>query len=116
VSGVGGTGGGLFVASFDVDPGVEAEFERWYRDVHVPDALGIPGYLGVRRYRWAGPVPNAAQAARYLNVFEVESVAAFRAGWDTDYRRRSSEEFNVWAPSLSNANVGIYAEIEEVDR
>ena len=105
--------GALFVASFDVDVEVEPAFERWYRDVHVPDALGIPGYLGVRRYRWAGPLPNAERAARHLNVYEVESVAAFRAGWDTDYRRRSSDEFNAWAGALSNANVGIYAEIEE---
>jgi heme-degrading monooxygenase HmoA len=98
----------LFIASFDVDAGREAEFEQWYRDVHVPDALGIPGYRSVRRYRNAGPFENADRGAKYLNIYELESLSAFAAGWDTDYRRRSSEDFNRWAGALSKANVGVY--------
>jgi hypothetical protein len=98
----------LFVATFDVAAAQRQEFDRWYEEVHVPDALGIPGYKGVQRYESGGDFPNASGAARYLNVYEVESAEAFAAGWETDYRRRSSEDFNRWAPALSNANVGLY--------
>ena len=100
--------GTLFVATFDVEAAKREAFDRWYEEIHVPEALGIPGYKGVRRYESGGDFPNAAGAARYLNVYEVESAEAFAAGWDTDYRRRSSEDFNRWAPALSNANVGLY--------
>lgn len=102
----------LFVASFDVDGSQDAEFERWYAGTHVPDALGIPGYESVRRYRNAGPFENADTGARYLNIYELESVDAFAAGWATDKRKACSADFNRWIPALSNANVGVYVERE----
>jgi hypothetical protein len=30
-------------------PGHEAEFDRWYDEIHVPDLLRIPGIVGVSR-------------------------------------------------------------------
>jgi hypothetical protein len=98
----------LFVATFDVAPDREADFEKWYSEVHVPDALGIPGFKAIRRFVCDGDFDNASGAAKYLNIYEVESADAFRQGWDTDYRRASSADFNRWGPSLSNGNVGFY--------
>jgi len=98
----------LFVASFDVAPEHQAAFERWYAETHIPDALGIPGFRAVHRYVSGGDVDNAAGAARYLNLYDVTSPEAFRSGWDTDYRRASSADFNRWGHALSNANVGLY--------
>ena len=35
-----------------VEPGREAEFDRWYDSEHVPDAVRmLPGCLGAARYR-----------------------------------------------------------------
>lgn len=98
----------LFVASFDVASDREADFEKWYSGVHVPDALGIPGFKAVHRFACGGDFENATGAAKYLNIYEVESAEAFRRGWDTDYRRASSADFNRWGRSLSNGNVGLY--------
>jgi len=40
----------LLIVSAEVDATVEAEWNRWYDDVHLPDALACPGVLGARHF------------------------------------------------------------------
>jgi hypothetical protein len=59
----------------DVDPEHEAEFNRWYDEIHLPDLLRIEGFVGARRYKLAGPPPRGQEpAARYLAVYELASA------------------------------------------
>lgn len=86
----------LLIVTAEVDAEVEGEWNRWYDDVHLPDALACPGVLAGRRYISAGEISESdrGQARRtssklYTTVYELDSPAAvttreFNAmrGWD----------------------------------
>ena len=61
----------------------EADWNRWYDDVHLPDALACPGVLRGRRYVTSGEVSESdhGQGKRtktklYTTVYELASSAA----------------------------------------
>jgi hypothetical protein len=73
----------LLIVTAEVDPGVEAEWNRWYDTVHLPDALGCPGVRSGRRYVSSGEVSTTAggkteRAARriYTTIYELDSPDA----------------------------------------
>ena len=75
--------GCLLIVTAEVDPEVEAEWNRWYDDVHLPDALACPGVLAGRRYASTGEVGESdrGQSRRtrtkfYTTVYELDSPAA----------------------------------------
>ncbi len=43
--------GGLLVASMNVDPAAEPEFNEWYNAEHLPQLAAVPGVLCARRYQ-----------------------------------------------------------------
>jgi hypothetical protein len=43
----------------DVEPGHEAEFDTWYMHQHIPERLGVPGFLEARRYEAIDGSPRA---------------------------------------------------------
>lgn len=49
--------GGAFLAIWhDIERGQEGEFERWHTQEHMPERIGIPGFLQARRYvDWSRP-------------------------------------------------------------
>ncbi len=53
----------------DIAPGGEADFHHWHVFEHVPERVGIPGFLRGRRY-----VSDTAQP-KFFNFYETESVA-----------------------------------------
>jgi len=85
----------LLIVTAEVDPEVEADWNRWYDTVHLPDALACPGVLSGRRYRSVGDVRSSDRGASsrsaatlYTTVYELagpEAVATpeFQAmrGW-----------------------------------
>ena len=73
----------LLVVTVEVDAAVEAEWNKWYDTVHLPDALGCPGVLRGRRYVSSGELSesvNGAIAKRgtrvYTTIYELASPAA----------------------------------------
>jgi len=85
----------LLIVTAEVDATVEADWNRWYDTVHLPDALKCPGVLRGRRYVATGEITESAarkteRAARriYTTIYELDSpdaitTAEFRAmrGW-----------------------------------
>ena len=63
------TGRGLLLVMMDIDPAHEEEFNRWYWEEHVPERLGIPGFVSARRFKAVEGQP------RYLALYELESPA-----------------------------------------
>jgi hypothetical protein len=53
----------------DVAPGGDAEFNHWHTQEHVPERVGIPGFLRGRRYLAVAGTP------RYFTLYETESLA-----------------------------------------
>jgi hypothetical protein len=73
----------LLIVTAEVDADVEAEWSRWYDEVHLPDALACPGVLAGRRYCSVGEVSESdrGQGRRtkvklWTTVYELDSPAA----------------------------------------
>ena len=66
---------GLLVASMNVDPAAEAEFNEWYDKEHLPQLGAVPGVLTARRFRAGGPDVEK----RYLALYHLESVDVGRS-------------------------------------
>jgi len=99
----------LLVVTAEVDPEVEAEWNRWYDAVHVPDVLACPGVRGGRRYVSAGEISESvrgtAERSRrriYTTIYELDSpevttTAQFLAmrGWHQFAPHVRSRTFSV---------------------
>ncbi len=69
---------GLLVASMNVDPAAEAEFEEWYNTEHIPYLASVPGVLLARRFK----SPDPGSARKYLALYSLDTVDASRsAAW-----------------------------------
>ncbi len=73
----------LLIVTAEVDSEVEAEWSRWYDEVHLPDALACRGVLGGRRYGGVGEVAESDRGKRrrtrtmlWTTVYELDSPAA----------------------------------------
>lgn len=85
----------LLIVTAEVDPEVEADWNRWYDMVHLPDALACPGVLSGRRYVSAGEAGLTDRGQRslsgtrvYTTIYEITgpdvvNTEAFQAmrGW-----------------------------------
>jgi hypothetical protein len=71
--------GALLVASMNVDPAAEAEFNEWYNAEHLPQLGAVPGVLCARRYRMA----DTESERRYLALYHLKDAGVTRsAAWD----------------------------------
>ena len=75
--------GCLLIVEAEIDATVEDAWNRWYDEVHLPDALACPGVLAGRRYRATGASAvtdhgqRATRATRaYVTVYELAGPEA----------------------------------------
>jgi Domain of unknown function (DUF4286) len=109
-------GSGILLVYTDLgDPSLEAEFNNWYTNEHLPDLLKLPGFLDAARYQAVSGGP------KYLAAYEVESSDTIYSSAFVD--RVRSERDNTYGPTVIGKNftriVGqqIYpTELENVDR
>lgn len=73
----------LLIVTAEVDPEVEAEWSRWYDEVHPPDALKCPGVKRGQRYVSVGEIVETTNGERkkigkriYTTIYEIDSPAA----------------------------------------
>lgn len=52
----------------DIPSEVEAEFNRWYNEEHLPQLAAVPGVACARRYHSA-----SSTGAAYLAIYEMEN-------------------------------------------
>src|SRR5262245_20039592 len=57
----------LLIVTAEVDATVEADWNRWYDTVHLPDALKCPGVLRGRRYVATGEITESAAGKTELH-------------------------------------------------
>jgi len=86
--------GGLLVASMNVDPAAESEFNEWYNDEHLPQLGAVPGVLAARRFR-AG---EADVERKYLALYhmtgpDVASSEAWQKAGNTPWTARMRPHF-----------------------
>ena len=73
----------LLIVTAEVDPGVEADWNRWYDKEHLPDALACPGVLSGRRFCSVGETrqsnrgTSTGSAAKiYTTIYELSGPEA----------------------------------------
>lgn len=73
----------LLIVEAAVDEQVEAEWNRWYDEQHLPEIERCPGIADGRRF-----VTETAQGRRYVTIYSLDSPAALetpefseRRGW-----------------------------------
>ena len=86
--------GALLVASMNVDPAAEHEFNEWYDTEHLPQLAAVPGVLCARRYR----SPAADAERKYLALYhltgpEVSRSDAWQKAAGTEWTMRIRPAF-----------------------
>ena len=73
----------LLIVTAQIDAEVEDDWNRWYDEVHLPDALACPGVLAGRRYLAAGAAATSDHGERdsddtrdYVAVYELDGPEA----------------------------------------
>ena len=77
------TGKCLLIVTAEVDAAIEAEWNRWYDGVHLPDALACPGVLSGSRFVSTGPIAENDRGNRrvspvrlYTTIYEISGPEA----------------------------------------
>ena len=88
----------FIVRSRIVDPAVKDDFDRWYRDEHLPDAL--KGFNARRAWRgW-----SAVDASVHHAFYEFDDMAHAQAIQGSDAFKRLVAEFDrVWGDKVTRS-------------
>ena len=62
-------GGAVLAIWNDIAPGGDAEYDHWHISEHIPERVGVPGFLRGRRY------VAVAAAPKYFMMYETETLA-----------------------------------------
>lgn len=90
-------GSGFLALWNDFDPAREAEYECWHTFEHVPERVGVAGFLSGRRYRAA-----ERDEGRYFTLYELEGLAALDGPDYADVVARPTEWSLSMRPSFRN--------------
>jgi hypothetical protein len=99
----------LYIVSINPEPAVEADYQRWYDEEHVPELMACPGFRSAGRYRAEEGSP------RYLACYEVADLTAFES---PEYRalsaRRLDERTELTRRVLGHSTVDIKAKYRRI--
>jgi hypothetical protein len=60
----------LLIVSLVALPGWEDEVDRWYNEDHIPEKMGIDGFIGAHRYR------SVIEPREFLTIYEMTTPTA----------------------------------------
>lgn len=65
----------LIVYTNPVSPERDAEYNKWYDETHLPEVLGVDGFVAASRYRVSAAQANGVEAPphRYVSVYEADT-------------------------------------------
>lgn len=90
--------GSAFLALWnDVSAESDTEYNRWHTDQHVPERVGIAGFIAGRRYRSSAPGQH-----RYFTLYETETSAVFDSAAYLDVIERPTAWSVSMRPLLKN--------------
>lgn len=87
-----------------LDPAVEAEWNKWFDEIHITGVLACPGFLSGTRYVSEDEDGNR----HYLSIYELESPEALQSeplqhikgmGPFTEHVRSSGRLYRRWTPT-----------------
>jgi hypothetical protein len=96
---------GLLAVWTDIAPEAEAEFNDWYNTEHIPQLLGVPGFLTGRRYEAVEGKP------KYLALYELTDVSVLKGDAFCQVREMPTEWTKKMRPLFRNTTVAAYQQI-----
>lgn len=95
------------------DPAREEEFNDWYDNIHVPDALENPGFLNATRYVSGNP---SGDTSKFLATYEIETEDILKT-WVAvaENRRKNAEEGRI-SELVEVVAVAMYRQISSAIR
>jgi hypothetical protein len=88
-------GKGVLAVWNDIAPELEAEYNDWYTNQHLPERVGIEGFLRGRRFRRV-----SEGGPRYFTLYEVENTDVLksapymeRLNTPTDWTKKVAPQF-----------------------
>src|SRR3546814_431376 len=63
----------LHIVFVDIDPKMEADFNAWYEEVHIPQLLACPGWLSATRRISLDGGP------KYVAIYEITGPDAYES-------------------------------------
>ena len=91
-------------------PGKDAEYNRWYNDVHIPDVLNASGFVRAQRFKMAETQanPKADKTYQYLALYEIETDDIAASLKDLQSRGGTPDMIMSDAIDLKSANARIF--------
>ena len=97
----------IMVVMMDVDPEHDEEFNRWYNDEHLPERLGIPGYVSARRFL----LEEGQGVLRYLCIWELEDASPLQSQEYQAQNERPSQLRDLAHSHIRERMRGLYRQI-----
>ena len=96
---------GLLAVWTDIAPEVEREFNDWYNSEHIPQLLGVPGFLSGRRYQAVEGEP------KYLALYDLSDAEVLKSDAFRQVREMPTEWTKKMLPLFRNTAIGTYRQI-----
>jgi hypothetical protein len=99
------SGTGLLVVWTDIAPEAEAEFNEWYNSEHIPQLLGVKGFLSGKRYQAVDGKP------KYSAIYELADENVMRSDAFLKVRENPTQWTRKMVPLFRNTQRGVFREI-----
>ena len=96
---------GLLAVWTDIAPEAEREFNDWYNTEHIPQLLGVPGFLSGRRYQAVEGEP------KYLALYELTDAEVMKSDAFRQVREMPTEWTKKMRPLFRNTAIGTYRQL-----
>ncbi len=96
---------GLLAVWTDIAPEAEREFNDWYNTEHIPQLLGVPGFLGGRRYQAVEGEP------KYLALYELTDAEVLKSDAFRQVREMPTDWTKKMRPLFRNPAIGTYRQL-----
>jgi len=98
-------GTGLLVVWTDIAPEAEAEFNEWYNREHIPQLLGVKGFLSGKRYQAVDGKP------KYVAIYELEDENVLKGDAFRQLRESPTQWTRKMMPLFRNTQRGVFKKI-----
>lgn len=102
-----------FVVFTNPVEGRDADYNRWYDDVHLGEVTSLPGFTGAKRFRLL-PQGDSPPKHRYMAIYEIESddVQATMGGL---FAQASAGKLNMSDALAPDVETLLYEEIAAME-
>jgi len=99
------TGKPLLIVRAFVEPEIRPEFERWYREVHLPHILKIPGIVSAYR------CSSLRSGINWVAVYEFRDESAVQEGFGSQEAAQARKDWEHWSGNVRDLSVEVYAQL-----